>query len=133
MANLRRVNVLGCCTFEGMLKKVWNMLFINSCNFHCMDVVYDSCIENSIQKTANLILVHNLQTTSIIPNQINKFLTYDQNEYLQQISQLSLRKTFIENNIKIILIGCMTDGNFNHALNINRMPQTRLNISKKQI
>ena len=66
MANLTKVNGLGCC--------------INSCNFQRMDVLYGSYIKNSIKyskrqrrKAVNSIMFYNLQTTSIIPIQMDKF------------------------------------------------------------
>lgn len=39
--SLKEGNVPECCTFEGMFKQAYNMLF-NSCNCQSMDAVYDS-------------------------------------------------------------------------------------------
>ena len=86
MVNVRKVNVLGCSIFENMFKQVWNMLF-NLCKFQRMDVVSDSYITNSIKyserqkrKTVNRIMFHNLQTTSIILNQMDNFWARDRNK-----------------------------------------------------
>ena len=64
----------------------WNMLF-NSCNFQRMDVAYDNYTTNSIKhserqkwKTVHRILFYNLQTTSIIPDQMDKFWACDKNK-----------------------------------------------------
>ena len=48
MANLTKVNVLGCCNFERACSSKYGMLF-NSCNFERIDVVYDNYIKNSIK------------------------------------------------------------------------------------
>ena len=103
MSNVRKINTTQCQIFKGILEKLWSIIY-NSCTFQRLDIIYDSYIEQSIKFSERQrwaitsgILVWNIECSSYIPSQMEKFSACDRNkENLQLISQSSLLKTLVK-------------------------------------
>ena len=118
MSNVRKINATQCQIFKDILAKLWSIIF-NSCTFQRLDIIYDSYIEQSIKFSerqrwaiTNGILVCNIEYSSYIPSQMEKFWACDRNE---ENLQLISRSFFIENasgNSKCLtLSGIIGDSN----------------------
>ena len=100
ISNVRNISATQCQIFKDILVRLWSIIY-NSCTFQRFDIIYDSYIEQSIKFSerqrwaiTNGILVCNIECSSYIPSQMEKFWACDRNkENLQLIS----RSFFIEN------------------------------------
>ena len=102
MSNIQR-HICKICSF-----------IYNSCTFQRLDIIYDSYIEQSIkfskrqmQVATNGILVFNIECSSCIPSQMEKFWACDRNK---RNLQLTSRSFFTENaleNSKCLTLSCI--------------------------
>ena len=99
MSNVRKIDTTQCQIFKDILAKLWSIIY-NSCTFRCLDITYDSYMEQSIKfsgrqrrAVTNGILVFNIECNSYIPSQMEKFWACDRKkENLQLISRSFLLK-----------------------------------------
>ena len=94
ISNVRNISATQCQIFKDILVRLWSIIY-NSCTFQRFDIIYDSYIEQSIKFSerqrwaiTNGILVCNIECSSYIPSQMEKFGACDRNkENLQLISR----------------------------------------------
>ena len=112
MSIVRKINTTQCQIFKDILEKLWSIIY-NSCTFQRLDIIYDSYIEQSIKfserqrrAVTNDILVSNIECSSYIPSQFEKFWASDRNkENLQLISRSFFIEKASENSKCLTLIG----------------------------
>ena len=118
MSNFRKINTKQCQIFKDILAKLWSIIY-NSCTFQSLDKIYDSYIEQSIKfskrqrwAVANDSLVCNVEFSSYIPGQMDKFWDSDRNkENLQLISQSFFIENASENSKRLALSGIVGGSN----------------------
>ena len=85
MSNVRKINTTQCQILKGILAKLWNIIY-NLCAFQRFDIIYDSYIEQSKfserqrRAVTDGILVCNVECSSYIPSQMEKFWACDRNK-----------------------------------------------------
>ena len=118
VSNPRKIDTTQCQIFKDILAKLWSISIIyNSCTFQRLDIIYDSYIEQSIkfskrqmQVATNGILVFNIECSSYIPSQMEKFWAFSKKkENLQLISEFFFIEKALENSKCLTLSGIIGD------------------------
>ena len=116
MSLIRKMQLSKMRVFSDAFEAAWKSI-VNICSFTQLDIVYDSYIEDSIKycerqrrSPCNPLVFVNLQQSSFIPVQIEKFWACTTNkENLQLLSREFFASKSKEKCLNIILSGYVTD------------------------
>ena len=114
MCIARKVSISGCKVFEDIFLRAWRILS-SVCIFQQLDIVYDSYIKSSIKycerqrrATADSVFFYNLNLSSYVPGEMEKFWACDENkENLQYLSRSFFKEKCDIENIDLILSGTL--------------------------